>query len=91
MFRDQLGAAAFQMWSDKEESESEESDSLLQKSSFQSLTSLQPFQASSGSSDGQFTVFPSSPGFAHYQFLVPPACSGAIYSQLITFGGLPDS
>lgn len=33
MFRDQSGAAVFQIWSDKEKSESGESDSLLQKSS----------------------------------------------------------
>lgn len=33
MFRHQLGTVAFQMWSDKEETESGESDSRLQKSS----------------------------------------------------------
>lgn len=41
MFRHQLGTVAFQMWSDKKETESGESDSLLQKSSlFREVSSV---------------------------------------------------
>lgn len=85
MFRDQSGATAFQMWSDKEESESGESDSLLWKSSlFRGVLSV-------FSLPRPLPVLPSALGFANHQFLVPSACSSVICSQLISFGCLPDS